>query len=121
MLHVIYVVYRPYDASQRQHKLGDSLASVWISLRRQYNACMQPKSDAVGSVAQRRSRGVALRQQRAPAGSAENAAHCAGFPSMSCWSAISENPAIATAAASHGPHILCAVLQAQVWMAPDHR
>jgi hypothetical protein len=48
-------------------------------------------------------------------------ASCVGYNSPSYWSWPAENPSIATAAVNQNPHILCVLLRAQIWMAPDKR
>lgn len=75
----------------------------------------------MGSDAQRAGRGVSFRQLRSAAGASQSGASCVGYNSPSYWSWPAENLSIATAAVSQNPHILCALLRAQIWMAPDKR
>jgi hypothetical protein len=112
---------RPYTTVKEHQKDGDCIAGLWITLRRLFNICMRPKDHSVGSEAQRAGRGMSLRQLRAPAGSTQSGANCAGYMSPNSWSWTSDNASVATEAASHNPHLLCALLSAQVWMAPDKR
>lgn len=116
-------LYRPYTTAREHQSDGDCIAGLWITLRRLYNNYMRPKEGggALGSDAQRRGRGLSLRQARSPAGAGQSGANCAGYVAPSYWSWPSDNASIATAAVSENPHTLCALLSAQIWMAPDKR
>lgn len=124
---------------------GDALVPLWGSLRRLFRLCLLPKYGAHANAAQRAGRSMSMmeigsnpavqvmyQRQTAARGAGGGggggggggvvavAADALAPTGGTYWSWSSPDPTVA-AGVPTDPHLLCALLRAQMWIAPDQR
>jgi hypothetical protein len=107
---------------QAQRRDGEGIVPLWLTLRRLLRSSLAPKSDAVASAAQLVGRGITLNDRFSQPGASAGGGVCGGFPCpWSGWSWSADDASTAASAPAHNPHVLVALVRAQVWLVPDER